>query len=157
MTVYVYRCGNPYVRGALVALLAVIAASLWVPLPGRPLGPILPLAFSALAIFNVWFWLFRVTYELRLEGDSLHCETPVGSRTIDVAGITAIRSGRVDAGVAVIESRAAPPVWVSAARSLGELVDKVRARNGGMTVDIGRSVTRFRRGSCTSVEAAAPQ
>jgi hypothetical protein len=153
MTTDIYRCGSPYLRGILVALLVVMAISQW--FPGRSLLIAVPL--TALAVFNFWFWLLRLAYELRLHGEILDVETPLGTRSVDVARLVALRSTRVDPSVCAIEVSGESSILFLAGRPVEQLVERLQAVSADLVVTVtsGRLHARTRT-SFTSVDEGDP-
>ena len=109
MTRYSYTSGSRLGLLAFMVGFGVFAVFLVVTALTRPDGP--PLAFVILWIaalgWNAYWWLWRLSYRLEVDGDRLRWATPLRTGEVLVSDIQGIRSGFLGQ-TAVIELRERP-------------------------------------------------
>ncbi|MGY1841438.1 MULTISPECIES: hypothetical protein [unclassified Modestobacter] len=130
------------IRGArwlfpLVFAVFAVAAMWLVAATVRGDGP--PLVFLLLWLgalgWNAWWFLFRISVELRVDGARLHWATPLRRGTVSLLDVALVRRSRLSPQLAVIELRTGRPLVVPVRYGFAALEREVVAGSPGAVVE----------------------
>jgi hypothetical protein len=104
------------------------------------------LFFSFAALWNAYWFLFRMAYEVSFDDHDLQWRAPLRSGTLPLLELTVIRPQKLSPNVYLFESTGRRPVLMMLARGSLDLIRDVNVAAPQVTVKIGRTATLWGRG-----------
>jgi hypothetical protein len=123
---------------AIFALFAVVAVVM-LATTASDSGPPLPflLLWIAIAIFNGYWFLFRIVYELELDDQILRWRTPLRRGSVALLDIAELRPFRLGSNIEIIELDDGTRLRVFVRKGFRAFADELAAQRPGLPVRLG--------------------